>query len=99
MISTFKYANPHMMKLVCFGFLFLAGTAFSQDYFEPKGSFSVDLGIPAKGHNSSFSRVMEGLFNGGVTMQYNVVGGLTVGAGLKYSFFTVNPFALNNVPW
>ena len=42
---------------------------------------------------------MEGLFNGGVTYQYNVFGGLTLGGGLKYSFFTLNPFALNNVQW
>ena len=72
---------------------------YAQDYFEPKGSFSVDLGIPAKGQNSSFSRVMEGLFNGGMTYQYNIVGGLTAGVGLKYSYFTINPFALNNVQW
>ena len=39
---------------------------------------------------------MEGLFNGGGTYQYNVFGGLTVGAGLKYSYFNINTFALNN---
>jgi hypothetical protein len=90
--------NPKPAILVLL-FAALSQVSFTQDYFEPKGSFSVDLGIPGKGHNSSFSRVLEGLFNGGFTLQYNVVGGLTAGVGLKYSFFTVNPFALNNVPW
>lgn len=74
-------------------------TGKSQDFYEPKLSFSVDMGIPAKGHNLAFSKVMEGLFNGGAALQYNIVGGLSVGAGVKYSFFTLNPFALNNVQW
>lgn len=72
---------------------------FSQDYYNPKLSLSVDLGIPAKGKNESFGRVMEGLFNGGVTLQYNIYKGLSAGVGVKYSFFTMNPFALNNAPW
>ena len=73
--------------------------AEAQTYYEPKFSFSVDLGIPAKAKNESFGRVFEGLFNGGITMQYNIFGGITAGAGLKYSFFTLNPFSLNNVQW
>jgi len=85
--------------IVLSALLLISFKSDAQSYFEPKLSFSVDLGIPAKGHNESFSRIMEGLFNGGVAMQYNVFGGLTVGAGLKYSFFTMNPFALNNVQW
>src|SRR5687767_15571458 len=79
--------------------LLITSQAKAQSYFEPKMSFSVDLGIPAKGHNESFSRVMEGLFNGGVTLQRNMFNGLTAGIGVKYSFFTLNPFSLNNVNW
>lgn len=67
--------------------------------FEPTGSFSIDVGIPAQGKNESFGRVMNGLFNGGATYQYNVYKGLTVGVGLKYSYFIINTFALNNVNW
>ena len=67
--------------------------------FQPTGSFSVDMGIPAKGKNVSFGNVMNGLFNGGLTYQYNVFGGLTLGVGAKYSFFVINPFALNNANW
>ncbi|UKN02669.1 hypothetical protein K6119_03970 [Paracrocinitomix mangrovi] len=67
--------------------------------FEPKGSLSIDVGIPAQGKNESFGRVMNGLFNGGINYQYNVYKGLTIGLGAKYSYFIVNSFALNNVNW
>lgn len=67
--------------------------------FQPTGSFSVDMGIPAKGKNVAFGNVMNGLFNGGLTYQYNVFGGLTLGIGAKYSFYVINPFALNNANW
>lgn len=67
--------------------------------FEPKGSLSTDVGIPAQGENESFGRVMNGLFNGGINYQYNVFGGLTIGAGVKYSYFIINTFALNNANW
>ena len=87
--------NHILFLLVFFSIL----TVNAQNVFEPKGSFAVDVGIPAKGKNSSFGRVFEGLFNGGMTYQYNVFAGITIGAGLKYSFFTLNPFALNNVQW
>ena len=64
--------------------------------FEPTGSFAVDVGIPAQGKNEGFGRVMNGLFNGGVTYQYNIVKGFTIGFGAKYSFFLLNSFAFNN---
>lgn len=80
-------------------FVLASVNVFSQSYFEPKLSFTVDLGIPAKGGNSAFRHTMEGLFNGGFGLQYNIVGGLTAGLGFKYSFFTLSPFALNNVSW
>lgn len=67
--------------------------------FEPQGSISVDLGIPAQGKNESFRNVMNGLFNGGINYQHNVFKGLTIGVGAKYSFFIVNSFALGNVEW
>ena len=67
--------------------------------YEPEGSWSIDVGIPAQGQNESFGRVMNGLFNGGFNYQYNVYNGLSIGAGAKYSFFVINPFALNNAEW
>ncbi len=64
--------------------------------FSPKGSFSLDLGVPAKPHNMAFERTMEGLLNAGVDFRYNIYKGLTIGAGLKYSLFSLNSFAFNN---
>ncbi|MGB1103703.1 MAG: hypothetical protein ACPG21_08745 [Crocinitomicaceae bacterium] len=64
--------------------------------FSPKGSFSIDLGVPARPKNLAFERVLEGLLNAGIDYRYNVYNGLTIGAGLKYGFFTINPFAFNN---
>ena len=78
---------------------FCISSATGQNYYEPKLSFSVDLGIPTKGKNYSFSKVMEGLFNGGITMQYNIIGGLTAGLGVKYSYFSINSYVLNNAQW
>ena len=70
---------------------------FSQGLsFEPKGSFSVDIGIPIKEKNEAFKTILEGLFDGGITYQYNVFEGLTIGVGTKYSFFTNDRFALSS---
>jgi hypothetical protein len=91
-----------LFKYLVFIFIFnfgLNGFAQSNKVFEPTGSLSFDLGIPAQGRNVSFGRVMNGLFNGGFNYQYNVFKGLTVGVGLKYSFFIINSFALNNANW
>jgi hypothetical protein len=88
--------NIHLVLLL----ILVSNVGFSQEkVFQPTGSLSIDVGIPAQGKNESFGRVMNGLFNGGVNYQYNVLGGLTVGAGMKYSFFIINTFALNNSNW
>ena len=73
--------------------------AQGEKVFEPTGSISVDVGIPAQGKNDAFGYIMNGLFNGGVNFQYNVWGGLTLGVGVKYSYFIINPHSLNNVEW
>ena len=74
----------------------MSATFGQEKTFQPKASLSVDAGIPTKNKNVSFGNVMEGLFNGGFTYQYNVFKGLTLGAGAKYSYFNINTFALNN---
>lgn len=80
--------------------LFCASEVNAQSkVFDPTGSLSVDVGIPASGRNESFARVMNGLFNGGINYQYNVYNGLTLGVGVKYSYFIINTFALNNADW
>ncbi len=74
--------------------------SFAQEKrFEPKGSFGVDAGIPTLGRNYAFRHVMEGLFNGGISLHYNLFKGFTLGGGVKYSFFNINTYALNNSKW
>jgi len=87
--------NPKI--LILFIVLLFSFVSHSQTKtFSPKGSFSVDIGVPAKPHNKAFERTMEGLLNGGIDYRYNAFKGLTIGAGLKYSLFTLNSFAFTN---
>ncbi|MEZ4923373.1 MAG: hypothetical protein R2780_09405 [Crocinitomicaceae bacterium] len=90
----------HLKKYLLLIVSFLSLHGYAQDkVFQPSGSLSVDVGIPAQGKNIAFGRVMNGLFNGGINYQYNVFGGLTLGVGVKHSFFVINSFALNNAEW
>lgn len=79
-----------------FLFLFVFSANGQNKVYEPTGSISVDVGIPAQGRNEAFGNVMNGLFNGGVAYQYNAFKGLTIGVGVKYSFFILNSFVFNN---
>jgi hypothetical protein len=89
-----------LKHLVVIGIILLSCSTYAQvKVDQPEGSFSVDIGIPGQGKNESFKRVMNGLFNGGLTYQYNIFNGLTLGVGAKYSFMIINSFALNNANW
>lgn len=100
-IDLIRHVQKFKLYIFTFTILLLGATnSHAQEKtFQPTGSISIDMGIPAKGKNVSFGNVMNGLFNGGITYQYNVFGGLTLGIGAKYSFFVINPFALNNANW
>ncbi|WP_139134294.1 hypothetical protein [Crocinitomix algicola] len=90
-------AKIQVKLLVVFLCVFCVPIVHSQsESFNPKGSFSVDLGVPTKAKNPAFEKVMEGLLNMGLDYRHNVYKGLTVGGGLKYSFFTLNSFAFNS---
>lgn len=92
--------SKFLSKTILIVLIFISSSVFGQEkVFEPTGSLSVDVGIPAQGRNESFGRVMNGLFNGGINYQYNVFKGLTLGVGLKHSYFIINTFALNNASW
>ena len=88
--------NWFKFTLLLCSFLFVSSLLSQTKTFSPKGSFSIDLGVPTKAKNTAFGTVMEGLLNMGVDYRYNVYKGLTVGGGLKYSFFTMNSFAFNS---
>ncbi|MFD1552335.1 hypothetical protein DNU06_11115 [Putridiphycobacter roseus] len=61
-----------------------------------KGSLYVDITIPTNERNRAFEQTMEGLFHGSIGYQQNVYKGLTVGAGVNYTYFTMNRFAFNS---
>lgn len=84
-------------KYLLFGWLLFCCTTslYAQRFYDPKGSFSIDLGIPTAENSPVFELCQEGLFNGGLGYQYNVYNGLTLGGGAKYSFFVNDRFALN----
>lgn len=85
-----------LLTLLILLFLFVFNNSYSQvNSFQPKGSFTTNIGIPTNEKNEAFNAVMEGLFKGGIGYQYNVYKGLTVGGGARYSFFINNQFALN----
>ncbi len=84
-----------MLKLSLLLFLGVFYQSINAQIIEPKGSFSVDIGIPTAERNVAFSNILEGLFNGGVGYQYNIYKGLSIGGGAKYSYFVNNRFALN----
>ncbi|MBN4072605.1 hypothetical protein JYT74_01065 [Crocinitomix catalasitica] len=84
---------PRYLLFICI--LFTGTSLNAQDEtFSPKGAVSVDVGIPTLSENFAFRRVLTGLFNGGIGYQYNLFKGLTLGGGLKFSFFTINPSAV-----
>ena len=85
--------------LICFSLLSGLETKAQEQTYEPKLSFGVDVGIPTLGRNKAFKQVMEGLFNGGLTLQYNVFKGATIGIGAKYSYFNLNTYLFNNANW
>ena len=91
--------KPFYLFALSLSLLLVSAVHSQTKVFEPKGSLSIDVGIPAQGKNEAFGRVMNGLFNGGINYQYNVYKGLTLGLGVKTSFFVINPFALNNAEW
>jgi len=82
--------------LFIFSLFFVFNAQSQSSTFSPKGSFSLDMGVPAKPQNPAFEHTMEGLLNAGLDYRYNVYKGLTVGMGLKYTFFTLNSFAFPN---
>jgi hypothetical protein len=89
-------SQMNLLRSLLLALVLSAGTiSFAQDEtFSPKGALSVDVGIPTLAENYGFRRTMTGLFNGGIGYQYNLFKGITLGAGAKFSFFTINPSAV-----
>ena len=86
-----RLLSRHILLLFFTG---LSGALCAQ-YSAPKSSLYVETTIPANERNRAFENTMEGLFHGGIGYQRPVWQGLTVGAGVNYSFFKINQFSLS----
>lgn len=61
---------------------------------EPKFTFNVELGLPVATSNETFDNIMQGLVSCNVYEQYSFPFHLNVGLGIKYSYFAVNQFSV-----
>lgn len=59
---------------------------------EPKHTFNVELGLPNGFVNKPFKDIMQGLVNVAPYYQYAFKNHLTIGAGIRYSYFAINEF-------
>ncbi len=82
--------------LLIFGIFWLSTNFLFAQSLTPKGSLYVDVTIPTNERNRAFEQTMEGLFHGSIGYQRNVYKGLTIGAGVNYTYFTMNRFAFNS---
>lgn len=77
--------------------LFCFACAFSQAQgeYQPKYTWNVELGLPVAASNEPFRDIMQGLVTVNTYQQYSFPFHLNVGLGVKYSYFTVNEFAIS----
>jgi len=59
---------------------------------EPKHTVTIELGLPNGFSNPAFKSIMQGLVNFSGYYQYDFKNHLTVGGGVRYSYYTVNEF-------
>jgi hypothetical protein len=60
----------------------------------PKYTFNVEIGLPVAMANEPFDDIMQGLVSVSTYGQYELPVGLNFGAGIHYSYFTVNEFSV-----
>lgn len=62
----------------------------------PKFTYNLELGLPVAVANPTFDDIMQGLVSVNTFIQYSFPFHLNVGAGIKYSYFAVNQFAVED---
>ena len=82
-----------MRSLVTVFFLFIGVSTFSQS-IDPKFTFNVELALPVALGNPPFNDIMQGLVSVSPYAQYTLPFNMHVGAGVKYSYLTINEFAV-----
>ncbi len=83
-----------MKKIILFFFLAFAFLNVTAQKLEPKYTFNVELGLPVTLQNTPFNDVMQGLVGVSIYQQYSFPFHLNIGAGVRYSLFTINEFAV-----
>lgn len=74
-----------------FALLSIRSATFSQS-FEPRHTFNIEVGLPNGFSNPAFKSVMQGLVSLAAYNQFDFKNHLTIGGGLRYSYYAVNEF-------
>lgn len=82
-----------MERFVTVIFLLLSIGSFGQK-IEPKFTLNVEIGLPNATVNEAYKDIMQGLVTVSPYGQYSFPFHLNVGAGARYSLFTVNEFSV-----
>lgn len=82
-------------SLLLISFVFVCALAQAQEVYKPKFTWNVELGLPVATSNEPFKDIMQGLVTLNTYQQYSFPFHLNVGLGVKYSYFTVNEFAIS----
>ncbi len=83
-----------MKKIILFFILLISFGRVDAQKLEPKYTFNVELGLPVAIQNTPFNDVMQGLVGIAIYQQYSFPFHLNVGAGVRYSMFTIDEFAV-----
>jgi len=85
-----------MIRLLSHILLFLALAAdlksVNSQSIEPKHTVNVELGLPSGFSNPAFKSIMQGLVSLAPYYQFDFSNHLTIGGGVRYSYFAVNEF-------
>lgn len=76
-------------------FVIVGFSGKAQGEYQPKYTWNVELGLPVATSNRPFRDIMQGLITLNTYQQYSFPFHLNVGLGVKYSYFTVNEFAIS----
>lgn len=75
-------------------FVLIFGNYSNAQSITPKYSFNVELCLPVAMTNETFDDFMQGLVGVSTYGQYSFPFHLNVGAGIRYSYFTINEFSV-----
>ncbi|MDG1333205.1 MAG: hypothetical protein P8P74_12800 [Crocinitomicaceae bacterium] len=84
-----------MKKIYSILIIFLSLSSYSNaQSITPKYSYNVELCLPVAMSNQPFNDFMQGLVGVSTYGQYSFPFHLNVGAGIRYSYFTINEFSV-----